>query len=228
MTLRTWLKSVGLSRSRILWIPTQRVVGKWFLVTRFTDEQRQRIVFSGDPVRYGTLLLALEQIIADQVPGALAECGVYKGHLSKFIHAVLPDRKYYLFDTFQGFDTRDSLTGGDLRFRDTSEEEVLDYIGDRRNIVIRKGYFPQTAAGLDDERFAFTVIDFDKYEPTAAALEFFYDRTSPGGFVVVHDYNNPESNWACSRALDEFLADKPEHPIVIPDAWGTALFRRTE
>jgi O-methyltransferase len=199
----------------------------WFLRPIFTLNQHQRIVSSDDPVRYGTLMLALEQIANDHVSGALAECGVYRGILSKFIHEQMPNRKFYLFDTFWGFDDRDlDAPGTDLRFRETSEVEVLDYIGDTQNIFLRKGYFPETAVGLELEQFAFTMIDFDKYEPCMAALDFFYDRTNPGGFIFVHDYSNPESDWACSKALDKFLADKPEKPILIPDAWGTALFRK--
>ena len=34
------------------------------------------------------------------------------------------------------------------------------------------------------------------------------------------------SNQAVSRATDEFLADKAEKVIEIPDTWGTALFRK--
>jgi O-methyltransferase len=184
-------------------------------------------VSSDDPVRYGTLILALGQITDADVPGDLAECGVYQGYLSKFLHEEMPNRKLHLFDTFAGFDNR-GLDGAssDIRFRDTSEAQVLTRIGDVKNIAVHKGYFPETAVGLEDERFAFTMIDFDKYEPTLAALDFFYQRTSPGGFIFVHDYNNPESDWACSKALNEFLADKPENAILIPDAWGTALFRK--
>jgi O-methyltransferase len=70
------------------------------------------------------------------------------------------------------------------------------------------------------------MVDFNKYESTRAALDFFYPRMEHGGFVFVHDYNSPESNWACARALDEFLADKSEKPVPIPDGWGTAVFRK--
>ena len=193
----------------------------------FTLRQRQRIVSSDDPVRYGTLMLAFGQVTDSAVPGALAECGVYKGFLSRFIREQMPNRELHLFDTFEGFDNRDLIgAGSDIRFRDTSEVQVLNRIGDTRGVVVHKGYFPETAAALEDERFAFTMIDFDKYEPTFAALNFFYKRTNPGGFIFVHDYSNPESDWACKKALNDFLADKPESAILIPDAWGTALFRK--
>jgi hypothetical protein len=42
----------------------------------------------------------------------------------------------------------------------------------------------------------------------------------------MHDYNNPESQWACKRAFDEFLADKPERLVELGDVWGSALIRR--
>ncbi len=202
------------------------LASRWFLIPYYTAARRRAIVQSGDPVRYGTVDLALERLAKDRVPGSIAECGVYRGELSRFIHERAPERRLFLFDTFRGFDPRDSNAARDHRFRDTSRERVLEHLGDARNVVIREGYFPETAAGLEDERFAFVMIDFDKYEPTLAALDFFYPRTSPGGFVFVHDYSSPESDWACSRALDRFLADRPERPVLIPDGWGSALFRK--
>jgi len=66
---------------------------------------------------------------------------VYQGYASRFIHRLAPQRHYYLFDTFSGFDTSDleKGVGADLRFRDTSLEAVLRTIGDTRNIEPRKG-----------------------------------------------------------------------------------------
>ena len=220
------LRFVNSARSFLFWQRSKSIASAWFLTPYLTQEQRQPIVLSGDPVRYGTIRLAFEQIARDNITGAIAECGVFKGQLSTFLHQTAPDRSLYLFDTFEGFDSRDSDTAGDSRFRDTSEESVLRRIGDTRNVIVRKGYFPESAAGMDKERFAFIMIDFDKYDPTCSALQFFYPLVNKGGFVFVHDYTSPESNWACSRALNEFLKDKPEQPMLIPDAWGSAFFRK--
>ncbi|MFZ1083315.1 MAG: TylF/MycF/NovP-related O-methyltransferase [Candidatus Kryptoniota bacterium] len=201
-------------------------VFEWFLVPYLSQDQKQGLVASGDPVRFGTIFLSLKKIDEDNISGSIAECGVYKGVLSKFLHAVFPNRKLYLFDTFQGFDPRDISAASDDRFKDTSEESVLHHIGDTNNVIVRKGYFPETAIGLESENFSFVMVDFDKYEPTLAALAFFYPRVQRGGFIFVHDYNSPESGWACSKALNLFLSDKPEKPMMIPDSWGTALFRK--
>jgi O-methyltransferase len=198
----------------------------WFLIPYIDKQQRKTILANDDPVRYGCILLALEQIKKQNILGSFAECGVYQGHLSKFIHDMLPDQQFFLFDTFEGFDNRDLDSKDDNRFRDTSVEFVLNYVGNRKGIIIKKGYFPETTADIIDEKFSLVIIDFDKYNPTMAALEFFYPKLNIGGFMFIHDYSSPESNWACSKALNEFLIGKPEKPILIPDAWGSAIIRK--
>jgi O-methyltransferase len=70
------------------------------------------------------------------------------------------------------------------------------------------------------------LLDLDLFDPTRAILEFFYPRLSRGGYLIVHDYNNEESDWACKRVLDSFLADKPERLVELGDVWGSALIRR--
>lgn len=198
----------------------------WFLRAFISGEERRSLIESDDPVRFGSVLLALKEIDKIGLPGAMAECGVYRGAMSKFLRDHSPERKLYLFDTFSGFDARDLQGESDERFRDTSVDAVLSYLGKGGNIIVRKGFFPDTTKDLGDERFAFVMVDFDKYQPTLAALSFFYPRLVRGGYVFVHDVNSPESDWACSRALSEFLKDKPEKPVGIPDMWGTAIFRK--
>lgn len=224
--LLDWFRRKGITKGTLLWFFTKYIFSKLLMVPYLSQKQRKSIVTTGDPIRFGTIYLSLEQISKNQIPGSLAECGVYKGRLSKFLLENLPHRRLYLFDTFQGFDSRDSTSVTDNRFKNTSEEAVLNYIGETKNVVIRKGYFPETTIGMEKERFAFVMIDFDKYDPTYAALEFFYPRMNKDGFIFVHDYSSSESDWTCSRALNTFLADKPEKPILLPDAWGTALFRK--
>jgi len=57
---------------------------------------------------------------------------VYKGDFARLINEALPDRKLYLFDTFEGFDDRDVIVDkekgfskGDQDFSDTSVERVI-------------------------------------------------------------------------------------------------------
>lgn len=186
------------------------------------------IVGYRDYHRYATIAMALGRVEKERIPGALAEAGVYQGYASRFIHRLAPERHYYLFDTFSGFPAGDLEpgVGEDPRFRDTSLEAVLRTIGDTANVEPRRGRVPETFAGLEQERFAFVLLDMDLYAPTLSALAFFYPRLSPGGYLMVHDYHNPESDWACRRAVDEFMAGKPEGIVEIADMWGSVMFRR--
>ena len=70
------------------------------------------------------------------------------------------------------------------------------------------------------------MLDLDLYKPTKTALEFFYPKVWGGGYIVAHDYNSPESNWAVSRAVDKFIKDKAEKIIEIPDEWGSVVIRK--
>jgi O-methyltransferase len=203
-------------RNRVMRFPT------------FPQELHADVAFHDDYFRYATHALALQRVVDEDIPGAIAELGVWRGDMARFLHALAPARPYYLFDTFEGFPQQDLEpgVGEDTRFRDTSLDFVLSRLHDTENVRVRQGYVPDTLAGLEDERFAFVLLDLDLHPPTVAGLEFLYPRMSTGGYVFVHDYNSPESNWACKRAVDGFLADKPEQVVEIGDNWGTALFRK--
>jgi O-methyltransferase len=193
----------------------------------FDPAAHEDIVDYRDYHRYATIAMALSRVEAEGIPGALAEAGVYQGYASRFIHRLAPQRRYYLFDTFAGFHPEDLEAGvEDLRFRDTSLAGVLRTIGDTTNIEPRPGRIPETFAGLEGERFAFVLLDMDLHRPTLSALAFFYPRLSPGAYLMVHDYHNPESDWGCKRAVDEFMADKPEGVVELADMWGSVVFRR--
>jgi O-methyltransferase len=193
----------------------------------FRADIHDSIATSDDYFRYATLGLAVTRVLDEDVAGAFAEVGVWRGETSAFLHRLAPHRQLYLFDTFSGFPDSDLPEGAtDHRFRDTSEEAVRSRVGSADNVVLRPGYVPDTLAGLEDERFAFVLLDLDLLDPTRASLEFFYPRLSPGAYLVMHDYNNAESDWACKRAMDDFLRDKPERLIELGDVWGSALIRR--
>jgi O-methyltransferase len=180
-----------------------------------------------DDVRYASLALAIERLKTANIDGSFAELGVYRGHTSRFIHQQAPERRLFLFDTFEGFPAEIAEASGDERFRNTSQTSVADYIGNTDNVFFRVGYFPETARGLENERFSLVMLDFDLYDSALEGLRFFYSRLVPGGYLFMHDFNSPESDHAIERAAAEFLADKPESLIEIPDYWGSAVLRKS-
>ena len=195
----------------------------------FDAEIEDAAVASLDYVRYASLALAIRTLQREKIGGAFAEVGVYQGATSRFLHRCAPERRLYLFDTFEGFplSDREPENAGDARFRDTSEDAVRRVLGAGADVVIRKGRFPETTAGLERETFAFVLLDLDVFPPTLAGLEFFYPRLAPGAYVFVHDFNSPESNAACFRAVQQAMQGRPERVIELPDVWGSVVFRKS-
>lgn len=129
----------------------------------------------------------------------VAEGGVFQGEFAKEINKYFPKQRFYLFDTFEGFSEKDIETEKKKGFSIleerhlsiTSEEMVLEKLPHPENAMIRKGYFPETAVGLENEQFIFVNLDFDLYNPILEGMRFFYPRLIKGGCILVHDYFNP-------------------------------------
>lgn len=188
---------------------------------------------SWDLVRRDMLVLLMRDIETRDVPGSLVELGVYRGETARILHHYLPDRTLHLFDTFSGFYRRDvtkesEVTGANTKsgqFGDTSVESVRKYVRPRNaNVQFHPGVFPESCGhDVRNERFALVHLDADLHGPTLAGLEVFYPLVSPGGYIVVHDYNA----WHGARqATDEFLTDKPEIAVPMPDKSGSAVIVR--
>jgi hypothetical protein len=185
----------------------------------------------GDLARFYTLYLNLHQTLTDAVLGDVVELGVYKGNSASMLAAFSREhrRHLYLFDTFEGFDDRDlhaDYTKKSRLFADTSVTKVQALVGSE-NITFVKGFFPQSTSNMKlPEAIAFGHIDCDLYDPVKAGLELFFPRLSPGGMLIFHDYAS--GHWpGVKRAVDEFFADKPEKPVIIPDKSGSAIVRKT-
>ncbi len=187
---------------------------------------------SGDITRLYVLYQNLKALDERKIPGAMAELGVWKGNSAKILHMVSPARKLYLFDTFEGFDARDvtaestKLPVGEKAFKDTSLEAVRNFVGADPNVAYCQGWFPETASQVTEgEKFSLVHVDCDLGKPVVAALEFFYPRMSPGGLIIIHDYS---SGWwpDVKPAVDNFMADKPETPILLPDKSGSVIIAR--
>lgn len=183
-----------------------------------------------DHLRKDMLVLLMRSLAERRVPGSVAELGVYKGETAKLFHYYLPEKKLYLFDTFQGFAAADissektetDLTIDKTDFTNTNVAHVLNYINPlNENIFIVEGRFPDTVSKMNfEDGFALVHLDADLYAPIKSGLEYFYDKVNKGGFIIVHDYNA----WPGARkAVDEFAKEKNIIPIPLPDKSGSCL-----
>ena len=104
--------------------------------------------------------------------------------------------------------------------------QLMSHLG--AEVVMHVGFFPDTATELEDETFCFISLDVDKYKPTLAGLEILFTRLEPGGYIFIHDYNHEESNRGVSRAVDEWISQRPDPIFDIPDQSGSVVIRKSK
>ena len=145
-----------------------------------------------DYVRYRGMELMAEQLAHRKIQGAIAEAGVDMGLTSAFLNRLFPDRKLYLYDTFDSFpenlldidierfDADPTLADNWAMIRpdsDTRIRFIREHLTYEEMVYFRKGIFPDTALRYDiDETFAFVLLDMDLYQSTLEGIRFFYPR----------------------------------------------------
>lgn len=197
---------------------------------KYVNEKNIFDLFSCKPLvsenpRIASLELAAREIYDRKIQGAVAEAGVYQGKFAAYINRFFKDRKLYLFDTFEGLAEEDVLidrTRGYTnvsagRYNGTSVDLVLGRLPFVNNVEIKKGYFPNTTEGID-EQFCFVSLDMDLYQPIKAGLAYFYPKLAGGGYIFVHDCNIGDARYRGPRAaLLEFAEQAKVGYVMLPD-----------
>lgn len=199
------------------------------------DPDRTKGMYASDYNRIRTFELIADEICEASVEGAVAELGVFRGEFARYINERFPERKCYLFDTFEGFRKSEAFTEraagncGEMfieRFRNTSEEYVISRMIYPQNVVCKKGLFPESLDKLE-ERFAFVSIDVDFQQSIYDGLSYFYPRLNAGGYIFVHDYNSVKLKGV--KAAIQMYEQKNGIRIAkvpIPDLEGTIVLTK--
>ncbi len=137
--------------------------------------------------------------------GDFVECGVNTGFISSAIMQTLDwgkvARRFYLIDTFAGpvisqFSTEE-VQRGRLKIAEdyiaagayeTNVARVRANFVEWPNAVVVQGAVPDVLPDANIGAVAFLHLDMNCAYPERAALEYFWDRLSPGAFVLLDDY----------------------------------------
>ncbi len=189
-----------------------------------------RDIVIAKPEAVVSLLRAVSYIIDNDIPGALVECGVFKGgNIVAMLRALLAkgrvDRDIYLFDTFEGMPFPEEVdvfyTGekavdewkakrrpdGSSDWVNSSLEEtranvatIKEYPADR--LLFVKGLVEDTLPSQAPQQIALLRLDTDFYRSTKHELMHLYPRLVPGGVLIIDDYG---AFSGARKATDEYF-----------------------
>lgn len=152
-----------------------------------------------------------------KLPRIIAEVGVAEGIFSQEIFGWGVE-KLYLIDIWEKVPFIPGCGSFEQEWHDKNYERVKDLFGDKKNVVMLKGFSYKVAEQIPDESLGLAYIDagHDYYSVKADAYTF-WDKLVPGGIMAFHDYANPEySVW---RAVWEIAADKNREINLLPENW---------
>ena len=101
-------------------------------------------------------------LLADELPGDTAECGVFNGASSWFIcdHFDGSGKTHHCFDSFEGLSEPGSADGDYWRRGDsrTAEEEARATLAGFQ-VELHRGWIPERFGEVADRRFCFVHVD---------------------------------------------------------------------
>jgi len=178
---------------------------------------------------------ALMHIVRTDVPGAIVECGVWRGGSAMAAALTLLSlgevRPLYLFDTFEGMS---QPTDADVSHNGRRASDLLHESGEdswvwaiasidevRANLDstgypdgsthLVRGRVEDTIPDQAPPEIALLRLDTDWYDSTRHELVHLWPRLSPGGVLIIDDYGH----WlGARRATDEFLASLERPPLL--------------
>ncbi len=179
---------------------------------------------------------------ARELPGAYVECGVFKGPsflrfaMFRQLFESSDTRQMIAFDTFGRFPetahdadqerrARFIASAGDESIGVDQLREVLSHKGCAHNIELVAGDIcetvPRFAAAHPELRIALLHLDVDVLEPSQTVMAQLMPRVVPGGVVILDDYGIFPG---ATKAVDDYLADRPERVRKLPYALAPSYF----
>jgi hypothetical protein len=175
----------------------------------------------------------VESVLANNVAGDLMETGIWRGGACILMRAVLKaygvtDRIVWAADSFQGLPKPDlAVYPQDKNLEQFTGWLAISLEEVQRNFSLYgllddqvhflKGWFRDTLPVAPVKQLAVLRLDGDLYESTMIALDHLYPKLSPGGFLIIDDWNVPEAQHAVH---DYRSAHGISEEIQNIDGWG--------
>ena len=179
--------------------------------------------------RVHTILWAANQCM--NVEGDFVECGTNKGGFARaivdYVDLAKAGKNFYLLDTFEGlsaslFTEEEKAAGRQEHFANvytSCYDEVAQTFAPFPFVKLIKGMVPDTLVKVPSEKIAFLSVDMNSVVPEIAALDYFWDKLSNGGIIVLDDYAYVTCDLQY-KAHNEWAAGKGIKILTLPTGQG--------
>jgi hypothetical protein len=155
-----------------------------------------------------------------RVPGSVVECGTWKGGMiGGMVNILGRDKRYYLFDSFEGLPEVKEIDGPDAKAwqsdkngasyfnnctADEADARTAMRLSQAKYFEITKGWFNETLPDFfPPEGISILRLDGDWYDSTMDCLVNLFPKINKGGAVILDDYYTWEG---CAKALHDYLS----------------------
>jgi hypothetical protein len=161
-------------------------------------------------------IMAMLRHCAKNPAGLIAEVGVFHGGFTGILSDNFLDTKIYAYDTFEGMPESCWLKDEPHSVGEFKPEiDVVKMLNNRKNVVVRKGIFPESIG--DETGFWMVHLDVDFYLSTLNSLKVLKDRMAKGGAIFLDDWDWPNCPGV-RKAVEELgfnAIQTTEHQAVI-------------
>jgi len=150
-------------------------------------------------------LMADEFLKVVHLAGDVADLGAYRGGTSLILRRLAPEKRLYLFDTWNGTPFNDELCHHKKGEWPSSLEECQSIVGKDKLTIYFEGIFPYVVENqIKENAFCFVYVDMDTYQSTCDAINYFWPKLVPGGVLLLDDYGW-EPCAGVKKAVEELL-----------------------
>lgn len=175
------------------------------------------------PERLYALLQSVRYVQRHSIPGAIVECGVWKGGSMMAAARALLDlgdssRELFLFDTFQGMTEPADV---DVAYNGVCAKRLMEREPELNAVALAEVKANMQSSGYPEGKLHFIRgkvedtlpreappqiallrLDTDWYESTKHELVHLFPRIAPSGVLIIDDYGHFAG---CRKAVDEYL-----------------------
>ena len=202
------------------------------------EVRRQHLTFLSE-AKFLSMRDVIRQLKRKGVPGDFIEYGIALGGSAIYLSSETDERRRFRgYDVFgmipapgEQDDERSRVRyevirsgrsegiGGDIYYgyqenlfdRVCETFKLFGYRVDGTKIVLHRGLFEDTVWFAPGDQVALAHLDCDWYDPVKLCLERTAEVLSPGGFMILDDYND---YVGCRKAADQFLAARPRFALL--------------